>query len=219
VIPRSAYYIKSNPEKSSELNYMTLAAVYLFSIPCAIGIGMLSRPVMVLFAGSEYTESATVLKILMFDLVFSVANGVIVNQIFIINKKERLATLAIVSAAVANLVLNFILIHAIGKYGAAISTCVSELVIFTLCCTRGRDIFRIEKLGKQIVQSIVACVPMILVYLGLRFMSANDIVTILGTVVLGAVLYFAALLLMKNELICSVANMFLNRINKTKNNS
>jgi hypothetical protein len=60
---------------------------------------------------------------------------------------------------------------------------------------------------------------MILVYLGLRFMSANDIVTILGTVVLGAVLYFAALLLMKNELVCSVANMFLNRINKTKNNS
>jgi O-antigen/teichoic acid export membrane protein len=174
---------------------------------------------MVLFAGSEYTESATVLKILMFDLVFAVANGVIVNQIFIINKKERLATLAIVSAAVANLILNFILIRQIGKYGAAISTCVSELVIFTLSCTRGRDVLKIERFGKQIVQSIVACVPMILVYLGLRSISASDIVTILGTVILGAALYFAVLLLVKNELVCSVASMFLDRINKSKKDS
>jgi hypothetical protein len=55
---------------------------------------------------------------------------------------------------------------------------------------------------------------MILVYLGLRFMSANDIVTILGTVVLGAALYFAALLLMKNELVCSAMEMLVNRFRK-----
>jgi O-antigen/teichoic acid export membrane protein len=212
VIPRSAYYVKSNPEKSDELNYMTLAAAYMLSIPCAIGIGMLSRPVVVLFAGAEYVESASVLKILMFDLVFSVANGVIVNQIFIINKKEKLATAAIVSAAVVNLILNFILIRMIGKYGAAISTCVSELVIFGLACTRGRDVMKIERMGAQILQSLAACVPMVLVYCILRYAGVGDVMLIAGTVIVGAAMYFVVLFLLKNTLVRIVVDGVLGRL-------
>jgi O-antigen/teichoic acid export membrane protein len=208
VIPRSAYYIKSNPEKSKELNYLTLKIIYMLSIPCAIGVAMLSRRIIVLFAGSEYAESSQILQILMFDLVFAVANGVIVNQIFIINKKDKLATTAIVSAAVVNLIMNTILIHFIGKYGAAISTCISELVIFGLCCVSGRDVLKIEKMGRQVLQSIAACVPMIIVYMVLNSAGVGDIWVILVTVILGAALYFGGLLLMKNELVSEAVKKF-----------
>jgi O-antigen/teichoic acid export membrane protein len=201
VIPRSAYYIKSNPEKSKELNYITLKIVCMLSIPCAIGISLLSERVMVLFAGKAYAESASVLKILMFDLVFSVVNGVLINQFFIINKKDRLATVAIVCGALANLILNSILIPEIGKYGAAISTCVSELVIFTFACLKGRDIIQIEKAGKQVGMSLVACIPMVGIFLLAEKLDLGDIGVIAVTVAAGAASYFAMLLLMKNELV------------------
>ncbi|MBO5509368.1 MAG: flippase [Lachnospiraceae bacterium] len=201
VVPRSAYYVKSNPEKSKELNYTTLKIVYLISIPCAIGIALLADRVMVLFAGCEYLESGRVLQILMVDLVFAAANGIIINQIFIINKKEKIASVAIICGAVTNLILNSILIHFIGKYGAAISTCAAEIVILALASIAGRDIFKLEKMVKQIIQSIIASLPMVVLYFVVDNAGIHDLVVIVLMVLVGAVTYFAMLILMKNELL------------------
>lgn len=201
VIPRSAYYVKSDPEKSKELNYTTLKIVYLISIPCAVGIALLADRVMVLFAGSEYLESGSVLKILMIDLLLSAANGVIINQIFIINKKDKIASMAIISGAVANLILNIILIQIIGKYGAAISTCVAELVILIFACIAGRDIFKPEKVLGQILQSIIACVPMVCIYFVIDAAGLGDLAVIGIMVIVGAAAYFGMLLIMKNKLL------------------
>lgn len=213
VVPRSAYYIKSNPEKSKELNYITLKIVCMISIPCAIGIALLADRVMVLFAGSEYLESGRVLQILMLDLIFAAANGIVINQIFIINKKERVASIAIVLGAIINLILNSILIQLIGKYGAAISTCASEIVIFTFASIAGRDIFRIERIVRQITQSVLACIPMIAMFLLIDSLGLNDLLVVVIMVIAGAVAYFAVLLLLKNELLI---NLIKAGKNKTK---
>ena len=201
VIPRSAYYVKSNPEKSKELNYTTLKIVYLISIPCAVGIALLADRVMVLFAGSEYLESGSVLKILMLDLILSAANGVIINQIFIINKRDKIASMAIISGAVTNLILNIILIQLIGKYGAATSTCVAELVILIFACIAGRDIFRPEKVLGQILQSVIASMPMVLIYYAIDAAGLGDLAVIGIMVIVGAAAYFGMLLIMKNKLL------------------
>lgn len=201
VIPRSAYYVKSDPKKSKELNYTTLKIIYLIGIPCAVGVALLADKIMVLFVGNEYLESGKVLQILMFDLVFLAANEVIINQIFIINKKDKIASIAIVLGSLINLILNAILIRIIGKYGAAISTCAAEVVILTFASIMGRDIFKLEKMFGQILQSLIASIPMVCIYFAVSSSGLGDLAIIGIMIVAGAITYLGALIIMKNKLI------------------
>ena len=57
------------------------------------------------------------------------------------------------------------------------------------------------KVIKQVVQSVIACIPMVGIYLLLAEAGAHDIIVVLSTIFGGALLYFVMLFAIKNELI------------------
>ena len=199
--PRVSYFVQNDKKQAERLNYMAIKLVCMFSIPCAIGLFFLSDKVLLLFAGNKYLAATDTLKILLMDVVFAAINGVVINQIFISYRKDKKASMAVIIGAVTNLILNSFTIPLFGKEGAAISTVASEVAIFVFACIEGRDIFRIRKVMKQIVQSIFACIPMVGIYFLLGLNGVNDIVLVLSTIFGGALLYFVMLFIMKNELI------------------
>jgi O-antigen/teichoic acid export membrane protein len=184
----------------------------MLSIPSAIGMGLLSRRVLLLFAGEQYLEATPVLRILLTQMVFSCLNGFLVNQLFMTQRKEKWGSTAVVLGAITNLVMNSIAIPRCGMYGAALSTVASELVIFVYSIIRGRNIFDISRLGKQFFQSALACVPMVFIYYAIEKYMTHNIWIILWTMVLGAVSYFLVLMIMKNELVKSGIEKILDKI-------
>lgn len=199
--PRVSFSVQSDEKQAEKLNYIAVKLVSMLSVPCAIGLFFLSERVLVFFAGNEYRESALSLQILLMDVVFAAINGVVINQIFISYRKDKSASAAVIIGAVVNLILNSITIPLYGKEGAAFSTLISEIAIFTFACVVGRDIFKVGRVVKQIVQSIFACIPMVLIFFALEYIKAHNLIIIFGTIILGALTYFLVLFIMKNELV------------------
>jgi len=199
--PRVSFSVQSDEKQAEKLNYIAVKLVSMLSVPCAIGLFFLSERVLVFFAGNEYRESALSLQILLMDVVFAAINGVVINQIFISYRKDKSASAAVIIGAVVNLILNSITIPLYGKEGAAFSTLISEIAIFTFACVVGRDIFKVGRVVKQIVQSIFACIPMVLIFFALEYIKAHNLIIIFGTIILGALTYFLVLFVMKNELV------------------
>jgi hypothetical protein len=67
-------------------------------------------------------------------------------------------------------------------------------------------------MGAQILQSLAACVPMVLVYCILRYAGVGDVMLIAGTVIVGAAMYFVVLFLLKNTLVRIVVDGVLGRL-------
>jgi O-antigen/teichoic acid export membrane protein len=210
--PRVAYLMNTDADEAERLNYVTSKILLMLSIPSAIGMGLLSRRVLLLFAGEQYLEATPVLRILLTQMVFSCLNGFLVNQLFMTQRKEKWGSTAVVLGAITNLVMNSIAIPRCGMYGAALSTVASELVIFVYSIIRGRNIFDISRLGKQFFQSALACVPMVFIYYAIEKYMTHNIWIILWTMVLGAVSYFLVLMIMKNELVKSGIEKILDKI-------
>ena len=209
--PRSAYYKKSNPKKSEEINYMSLELMFLFSIPCAIGMCLIGDSVILAFAGKEYTEAGGILKLLMLDVVFACVNGSLVNQFFVINQKDKKAASAVILGAITNLISNSIMIPYIGKTGAAISTCLSELVIMCFACIAGREVIKIEKMLPQIVQSIIASIPIVAIYLFVNNLGISDVLSVACTVCVGALFYFVVLFMLRNKYVVDAFNAIMKK--------
>ena len=199
--PRVSYYALHDKKEAERLNYMAVKLVCMLSIPCAIGLLFLSEKILVLFVGSKFIMATNTLRILLVDVVFAAINGVVINQILISWRRDKMASAAVVIGAITNLILNAFLIPIFGKEGAAISTVASEVVIFLFVCIAAKDIFKISKIVMQIVQSIVSCIPMVGLYLLFTYNKVNDILLVIMTIFGGALLYFVMLFIMKNELV------------------
>jgi O-antigen/teichoic acid export membrane protein len=210
--PRVAYLMHADTGEAERLNYVTSKILLMLSIPSAIGMGLLSKRVLLLFAGEQYIAATPVLRILLTQMVFSCLNGFLVNQLFMTQRKEKWGSTAVILGAITNLVMNSIAIPRCGMYGAALSTVASEFVIFVYSIIRGRDIFSISRLGKQFFQSVLACIPMVFIYYAIEKYMTHNIWIILWTIVLGAVSYFLVLLIMKNELVKSGIEKILDRV-------
>jgi len=108
---------------------MALTILLQVAFPLAVGIAILSEPIVGLVGGREYLpDSAIALTILICYLPLSYVNG-LTQYVLIAAGKQRLLTSAFAIAFVFNVVANFALIPRYGYVGAAWVTVASELVL------------------------------------------------------------------------------------------
>ena len=199
--PRVAYHMQHNRDEADRLSDLTMKATVLLALPCAVGIFLLSARILSVLAGREYADAVSTLQILMIDLVFAALNGVMVNMIFITRRMDRQASAAVMIGALVNLISNAVTIPLWGRTGAAYSTVVSELAIFLFVCIRGRNVYQIRRVLKQVLQSAAACVLMAAAVLLIRKIDLPDLVSLLACVAAGALAYLAGLLVLKNDIV------------------
>lgn len=206
ITPRVAYALENDKSQVDRLAALTGNTILMLAIPAAVGVALLSGDILWLFAGDEFLPATSTLRLLMIEVIISGVNGFLINQLFITYRKDKQASIAVVLGALANIIMNAITIPMIGRNGAAISTCLSELTIFIFACVAGREIFKVERLLKQVMQSLVATLTIVVLYAFCLMMGWGSIITILVTVPLGAAAYFGVLLIMKNKLLQDMLN-------------
>lgn len=130
VMPRVSYYFLNEKMKEyTELVSKMAQVLMLLCIPAMTGLFMVSDDVLLLFAGFDYVESSTVLKILSFAIIFAVFGSFFSSYGLIIRRKEKMVLIFTVISAAINVGLNCILIPALGIEGAAITTLISEAFV------------------------------------------------------------------------------------------
>ena len=130
IISSSLFPSIVNAKKISEkLYYTRLQRLYTLMVLLAIAIALpmtfLSDWLVTLLYGEAYSKAGQVLMIQIWAGVF-VFLGVASSKWFISEELQKYLTINTIAGAIANILLNFLLIPRYGIYGAAIATVISQ---------------------------------------------------------------------------------------------
>ena len=193
---------KANKEAAVKIMHSCLKFASIISIPCAIGMAVLSGPILsLLFKDKASVSSAAPLLSILSIGVFFTAMLTITTSILQSHGLQRKTIISMYSGVLVKLVLNVILISspAIGIYGAPIATVIGY---FTMAAINFYFIIkhigiRIEFFGnflKAFFASAISSVVTIVVYQLISGMGYHTVGT-LSAVLATAIIYFILLLL------------------------
>lgn len=206
LLPRLSYYLRNeNTEKEyEELNAKSLRILLCACVPLMLGIFCLSNEAIMLFCGAEYLPASSTLRILVFGMIFSTLNGFIVYQIFMPQKKERIALFGTLIGAVVNMVANTILISIWKENGAAVGTVLAEISVFVFCAAMSRNSINLWTILKVLMRYLLAGTPIIVCCALSGCLLTNAIIRVIASVVLSAFTYVVMLSVMKDEVYMNI---------------
>lgn len=190
LFPALAKSHKISIAKTKNLYEKSFYYMIVFALPIVTGLFILSKKIILLVYGSQFSNSVIALQILGFSLFFTALNflmGFLLNSI----DKQKLFTITTGIATAINIILNLILIPLYGYKGAGFATVISEIVNFSLLFYfTSKNNFSINIL-KLLVKPLTADLIMILVLF--YFINLNVIML----VAMGALVYLAAMFLIR----------------------
>lgn len=130
IIPRISYQMGTGQEKEGlQLQMKVLRLTLYIGYPLAVLLVFLSGDIVVLLAGDQYKPAIPVLMILSsLVIIIPLSNFMGLQVLFPVNK-EIYGTYAVVSGAIANIMLNYVLVIKFSYVGIAIAVILSELVV------------------------------------------------------------------------------------------
>ncbi len=132
----------------------------MLAVPMGVGVTLLASRFVFVIYGSDYSESAIALQLLMWSVVLMYAN--FVPQVLQAIDRQMTATKLIMVGALANVLLNLALIPAYGYVGAAATTIACQVLILSLAFWtffrteyRFSGAFGVTAVGKVLISSAV----------------------------------------------------------------
>lgn len=211
LIPRLSYYIeKKELTRYRELIFDSINYILFLSIPSSIGLGLLAPEIIKIFSGTEFMDAVVTMRILCPNIVFSVLNGFLAYQIFMPMKKEKEILFATIGGAIANAVLNIVLINNWGHQGAAIATLCSELIVFIICIKYMQDFYKDMELFREVWKYILGSTVVLMIGNIIRCLKLTLYLHIIITISICIISYILVLSLLR----ASVLNSFFRFIKK-----
>ncbi|QCC60454.1 polysaccharide biosynthesis C-terminal domain-containing protein [Natrinema thermotolerans] len=171
-----------------------LLPAFLLVTPAFVGIAVLSRDLLKIMFGPEFTVAWFVLIILAGEKVFQAVHVVLGRSLQAIDRPD-LAAYATAVSILVNLVLNVVLIWKFGIVGAAIATTLSFIVNTSLHAHYLTQFLNIDFPVQKALWSIVASAAMgICVYSVQIYIEINTIIE-LGSVICFGVLVYGSIVL------------------------
>lgn len=212
MLPRLSYYAKDKT-KFLKLSYKGFDFLLLLSIPCTIGLSLLSEPIINVFCGQGYADAIVPMRIMNpIIIVIGISSYVGIN-IFLSINKEIYKLYSTIAGAVINFVLNSIFIPKYGVIGASVATVISEGTVTLVQLVLLRRFLKIKpvffKFLIYLLNSIIMAIPVIACLIFIKF----EILKLILGCLLGIGIYFLLLLAEKNPFIKEI----LESLQKRKN--
>lgn len=184
----SRYYKEEKPELKL-LYEKSFKYLYIIGLPISVGIYVLAGRIMHFFYGETYSLSIIALQIISFYLFIKFINfllGTVLSSIDLQGKRM----LGQGATALANILLNLLLIPKFGYVGAAWSTFLTEIFLFIIYYWYVSKNWYFYSFGSILIKPIIAAATMFLLikYAGLGLSA---------TILLSILVYFAVLLILK----------------------
>lgn len=189
----------------------------LISIPVAVGIFMLAPQIVLLLSSEKYIRAVSSLRLLCPAIIFSIFSWIFTSCVLIPAKRENKVLIITTISAIANLVLNLLLMPLLEENAAAITTSLSEAISMLLGIYYSKDIIKgmyNKKFWKDILIYIIGALAIVVICTLGNMLFSSLIVTILFDVALSCLEYILILLGAKNQFAFSVLKYILMKFNK-----
>lgn len=217
LLPRLSYYKeKKEEEKFNNLVKESINLIILLSIPIVFGLTALSKQMIYLFCGINYTPAIISMNIIS-PIVFAMAiSGILGAQILPAINKEKVTLISCLCGAIINFSLNCLLIPSQGAKGAAIGSVIAEYTVMLIQLLYLRKQVFSKDLILNIFESLVSSICMfILINFILRYISQiNIIVQLVISIPIGIISYLMILLLLQNKYLKQYLKLIIDKIKK-----
>lgn len=215
LIPRvSKAYAEGDNETVQRIVYRAIRFVWLIGLPIMAGFIALADVFIPVYLGEGFEKSAELMKIFApIIVIVGMANIVGVSFLIPINK-QNVYLVSVVAAAAVNLCLNFILIPGFYSVGAAISSVIAE---FISICIQFIYIFRKKLLNAKnvflpAIKYTIAGIIMFAAIDLLKLLLPVNVSALLLLIAAGVIIYFAILLLLRDEFLMEFIRKFFSAI-------
>lgn len=153
---------------------------------CSLVIAIAKPGVRLLTASEEYYSAYAYVPLLCCAMVFS-SFATFMGSSFLVYKKSRLSFVTSMVGAVANIILNFILIPKYEIYGAAVATFASYFIVFVIRAFMSK---RLVDFKMYIVQTVVGTLIILVQTVGTYFDPKGLVIINIVAVIATVAIYF-----------------------------
>lgn len=200
MLPRIASCFSENKHETIKI-YMnkTFKFVFLLAFPMIFGIIAVSDSFVPLFFGEGYDKVKILMPILSLIILTIGLSNVVGTQYLLPIKRQKEYTLSIITGAVVNVILNFILIYYYKSIGACIATVMAEASVTLVQMYFVRRDFNIKEIFKYSLKYLIFSIVMFICVYSINFIDLSDKITIVIQLLIGIVVYGLCLLLSHDE--------------------
>lgn len=202
MLPRMAStFASGNKEKVNEYMVKSFNFVFLLSFPLVFGIISISKEFVPIFFGKGYDDVVTLINIISpVVLLMGIAN-VVGTQYLLPTKHQKEYTFSVTVGLIVNFFLNWLLITKWGAIGASVATVLSQLVVDILQLRNIRKEIDLKSVYKTSIKYLISSLVMFAVCQIVRVFGLVGWLSIIVQIVVGIIVYFGILLLIKDEYI------------------
>lgn len=202
LVPRLSYYIQNNLwDEYKRTLEKALNMTLLLSLPSSIGLFLLAKPILLIFSGKEFLEGTLALQIVSPIVLFIPLINLIGMQILYTLGKEKIILISAIGGALINFMLNYILMPKYSYIGAATATCITELIVLGIQLTLGKKYIKIKIYTHSRWKYILSTLIMALTIIVIKKIFDNLIIEVLLSILIGSILYFWLLIIMRDKMI------------------
>lgn len=203
LIPQlSVLFAEENYTEINKLLRTTRIFIVSFSIPFSIGLCMLSKEILLVVCGVEYTPASFSLSILSIAMFINLLGASFWGNVVLLpSGREWQFMLACFISAAINAITNYFFIPLWGINGAAITTLFSTFIILIVCKAKKDPRLYIDLQIMDLMPPIVGGLLVSLICLLCKVLVNSYEIRIVLSVLLSGICYFVILMIGKNIMI------------------
>ena len=215
MIPRMANsFIKGEKYKIEKYMNKSFSFVMFLAFPMIVGSIDIAKEFVPIFYGEGYEKVGTIICLISPIILFVGLSNIIGSQYLLPTKKQKKYTIAVVSGAVINFVLNSIFIRKYYSFGASIATCIAELVVLVIELFMIRKEFKIKKILRNGVKYLLSSTIMLIFLYIIDIIIKNNIYKLILKVLVGVLSYIIILIILKDSFLMEAKNKILNKFRR-----
>lgn len=212
MLPHISVLIKEEKmERAKYYNQKSISAIFLITIPFALGIIGVSDNFIMLYLGTEFSECIRLLQMLAVTAPAIAFANVIRTQFIIPNKKDKIFVIATIIGAITNFTINSIFIPKYGAFGAVIGTIAAEYsVMFYQYIKMKKSMCEI--LWKNIFSYMFSGIIMVIIVLLLKNITSNRVINLIIQIGIGIMIYSGCIFLVDKKTVLELLARIERRI-------
>lgn len=217
LLPRISNYIEEKKEDEiKKILEKTFSFLLFLIIPSIIGIYFTANEIILLFAGKEYLEAITTLKILSLIILFIGFSNFIGMQILYPRGEEKKVFYSVLVGAITNFSLNLYLIPKYYQNGAAFATCVAEFTVVVIQIFLGYKYLKFQKFNYNNFKFLIASFIMGAILYFTQNLNLNLLLKLILKLGIGSSIYILLLIVLREENIHEFLEKILTKFRRKK---
>lgn len=213
LLPRITYlhYNEKDEDTERRLMFLVFGIVLAIAVPITFGLVAISDIFIPIYLGDGYAKSALLVRILSINVILvSLSNSL--GQLCLVAKgKQKQYNLAIILAAVVNMVLNLVLIHFFTSIGVSIASIGSNIILLICLVLWSRKSISFRKILMISWKFLLSSAVMFVCVIFFNMSQIGQIWNLILKIILGIAIYFVCLLILRDKTLLYVLKQLFKR--------